>query len=288
MRKPTEHTTPVSYQNNPFMVAIDGLNLLFKLAMSVAIFAIVLSAILFFGNSASSVADLSDLGKDSTTLQREDEQAEQQMKEFLHHVTNQPPEVYLTVGAIVLVVIFGFVVIGTLITGVLDYTSSQLAKNKPVTINEAALAVMNRFFPYLWLQILVGLKIIGWTLLFIIPGIIMSVRYVLSGTVFFSEKLGANAATKRSSQLVKGAWLTTFASHALFSLITFSMIDLLLRPGTNAVLYRQFAATKGEKPQAHWLSWLTLVLPIFLFFLFILLVVFLIFAIFGFTHITNS
>jgi hypothetical protein len=287
MTKPTQHPVPTIYQNNPFMVAINGLNLLFKLAMSVAIFAIVLSAILLFGNSASSVTDLSDLGKDRSTLQREDEQAERQIEEFMHHIAAQPPEVYLTVGAIVLVVIFGFIVIATLITGVLDYTSSQLAKNKPVTINEAALAVMNRFFPYLWLQILVGLKIIGWTLLFIIPGIIMSVRYVLSGTVFFSEKLGANAATKRSSQLVKGTWLTTFASHALFSLITFGMIDLLLRPGTNAVLYHQYSVVKDKKPAAHWLSWLTLLLPIFLFFLFVLLIMFLIFALLNFTNITN-
>ena len=54
--------------------------------------------------------------------------------------------------------------------------------------------------------------------------------------------------------------------------MTLGIIDLVVRPGINATLYRQFKPfelTNEPKPEAHVLSWLTLAVPLVLFGLFI-------------------
>jgi hypothetical protein len=125
---------------------------------------------------------------------------------------------------------------------------------------------------YLWVNIIMLVKLFLWTLLFIVPGMIMAVRYRLSGTVFFAEGKRGNAAVKRSAELTKGAWFTTFAGYGLWNLITFNQIQQLVAPGVSAILYRQLRALTdaGEsKPSAHWLSWLTLLVPIALILLFL-------------------
>jgi hypothetical protein len=113
-------------------------------------------------------------------------------------------------------------------------------------------------------------------LLLIVPGIVMAVRYSLSGAVFFDKKLKGNAATKESARLTKGGWLTTFASQSLMNIITLGIIELLLVPGTNSVLYRQFRDYEVHgvaKPKAHILSWLTLLVPPLLVLTFLLIIV---------------
>ena len=267
----TAQRTP-EYQNNPFFVATDGLTLLFNKALSVAILAIVLASLGLVGSAVKNTSNIAMRDESFTQrVQAPDKAAEQTFNNFFVSLTASEITIIVTV---MVIVVLTAIFVSTLIAGVFDYTAAQLAKGKTATLQEALQAVLHRFFSYLWLTILVGLKVFLWSLLLIVPGIIMAVRYSLSGVAFFEKDLGANAATKESSRLVKGAWITTFGSFGLFNIITFGMIQTILQPGTNAVLYRQFKAfetAKMKKPAAHALSWLTLLLPLGLFILMLLI-----------------
>jgi len=262
MATPVKHP---EYQNNPFTIATDGISLLFNRAKPIAIVALVLVGLGLIGGAPSGFTGEYN---DSMSISHPDAMAYK-----LHSV---PVEVWIIVGIIALVIMLGFIVIGTFIAGIFDYTAARLADNKSVTLGEALKAVAARFFSYLWLQIVVAIKILLWSLLLIVPGIIMATRYSLSGPSFFRHQLGANAATKHSAAITKGAWLTTFGSFGLFNIITFGLIQAILQPGTSGLLQRQFDAyysAKLTKPPAHALSWLTLGLVIGLFLLAIVVIV---------------
>ena len=180
---------------------------------------------------------------------------------FAEAIGRIPTEVWFIVGALLLLVVTIMFAIGIIFRGITDYTSAQLAAGKQVTLNDAFRAVFGSFWSYTWVLFMAGIKTFLWTLLFIIPGFIMSYRYSLAGIVFFDKAIKGGAASTQSAALTKGAWLTTFASQSLLNMITLGAIPMLLQPGTNGVLYRQFDAISGRKPRAHFLSWLTLLLP---------------------------
>ena len=188
---------------------------------------------------------------------------------FAEAVGRIPTEVWFIIGALVILVVTIMLVIGIIFRGITDYTSAQLAAGKHATLNEALRAVFNNFWSYTWVLFMVSIKTFLWTLLFIIPGFVMSYRYSLAGVVFFDKNTKGGAASTHSAALTKGAWLTTFASQNLLNMITLGAIPMLLQPGTNGVLYRQLGAVGNQKPRAHFLSWLTLLLP----FIFTLLLV---------------
>lgn len=110
---------------------------------------------------------------------------------------------------------------------------------------------------------------------FIVPGIIMAVRYSLAGVAFYDEKknLRGNAAIQESIRMTKNGWITTYASNALFNILTLGVISTIVSTGANAVLYRQFEQSGDKKPAAHWLSWVTLLLPLILLLTAIILIV---------------
>lgn len=261
----TENTVKNDYENNPFLVGLHGLQLFFKLALPVAIITVVLAIV---GLASSS---LQQEQTQNNRLSRQELTPKQSYEEFREdlvlkkdYLEGKIEQNLLGFIVIVVLIIAALVFVGTILAGVFDYTAAQISRNKKVTFTEAFNAVVSRFFPYLWLRILVAIKIFLWSLLLVVPGIIMSVRYSLSGVSFFDKKLSANAATKDSSKIVKGAWLTTNGSFVLFNVITLGLINIVLKPGTGAVLYRQldtYDKTGMKKPNAHPLSWLILILP---------------------------
>lgn len=250
------------YQNNPFFVASDGLTLLFRLAQSVAILLVVLCGIGFVSTLIPTPP--SSYQETSYTATNEPEFGFDTIKREIEQI---PAETWIIIGVVAGIILLGCITIGVILGGISDYTASQIAAGKTTSLGQAFKAIMRRFFGYLWLQILVGIKIFLWSLLLIVPGIIMATRYSLAGTAFFSEKLGAQAATKRSAALTKGAWFTTFGSMSLFNIITFGIIQPLLQPGINGILFRQYAAFDAQKlvkPKAHILSWIAFFAPIVL------------------------
>ena len=238
--KKTTKDTP--YENNPFMVALQGINQLFDKARGIAILLLILSVV-------------------SVILNGFDESGKDGNKDM--QLPNWPLEQWLLAAAIVAIVFLAALFIGSMVSGISAYTSLQIANGKKATLKEAFNAVLERFFSYIWLQILTTVKILLWTLLLVIPGIIMAYRYSLANIAFFDKGLRGNAAIKDSIKLTKGAWLTTFASQTLFDLITLGVISEVVNAGSRAILYRQFTAVKdGAKPDAHILSWLTVLLPL--------------------------
>lgn len=254
------------YENNPFFVAVNGLELLFKKAQAIGIVFAVLMALSAISTLPGAFMPGNDAPMSETQITAEE-------KALTDGLSAIPAELWLLIAAVAVTILLVFIVIGIVINGVADYTAAQLSHDKEVGFSEALRAVFANFWGYVWVIIVMGIKIFLWSLLLIVPGFIMAVRYSLTGTVFFDKKLKGNAASVESARMTKGVWLTTFASHALLNMITLGIIELLLVPGTRAVLYGQYLAydqAKVVKPKAHVLSWLTLIIPVLLFVVIIL------------------
>jgi uncharacterized membrane protein len=238
----------VPYENNPFTIAVSGMTLLFSLARGVAIFLLVLSIFSYYGGG---------WGPDKPI---------EQMQQDVYNTVSAwtAVEWSLAVGS-VLVIGLAVLMIAALFGGVSAYTSAQIARGKQVKLTEAFRVAFENLWSFLWLNILIFVKVFLWSLLLIIPGIIMSVRYTLAGTAFYDDTkhLRGNAAIKESLRLTKGAWVTTFSSHLLFNFITLSVISDIITTSVNAQLYKQFDGN-DKKPSSHWLSKVTLGLIIFM------------------------
>jgi len=86
------------------------------------------------------------------------------------------------------------------------------------------------FWPYFGLSLLVGIIVMLWTLLFIVPGIIMGIFYMFSIYAFlFAEQRGKQA-MKFSKQLVKGYWWAVFGRLCFLILIIIIFSALLGTP----------------------------------------------------------
>ncbi len=68
---------------------------------------------------------------------------------------------------------------------------------------------LNLFWPYLWINILTGLATLGGLLLFVLPGIWLSVLFSFAMFLLIDEKKKGTQALARSAELVKGRWWKT-------------------------------------------------------------------------------
>lgn len=230
------------YTNNPFMVAVNGLNLLFLNAQSVAVLLIVVSLLGHVPNFNKSASDGT----------------------FTAPTLNQILAALPLLLSIGLVAILTWLVVSTIFNGICGYAAARVARGNKTTLKEAAKATFDNFGSLLWLQFLVNIKLLAWSLLLIVPGVIMSVRYTFATTVFFDKKLRGNAAIKRSVALTKKSWITTFASQMVFNAVTFGILSPLVQTATTARLYQQYIATPiADRPAPHSLSIAAFVLAIF-------------------------
>lgn len=248
------------YDNNPFTISVNGLTVLFNSARGIFFLFLGLSVAQFYSSPGSS-----------------EDEVKEQVNSIGHVISGWSASEWALAAGTAAIIMLAVAMIAALFGGVTSYTSAQLAKGKNVSIGEAFRVAFERLWSYLWLQILITVKLLLWTLLFIIPGIIMSVRYSLAGVAFFDEDkhLRGNAAIKESIKLTKNAWITTYAAFTLFNMITLGIISSLVTIGVAATLYRQYRAVGDKKPKAHPLSWIALALP---FILFVVLFAFFFFA----------
>lgn len=261
------------YENNPILIGINGLKLFFGSSRSIAIYSLVITFLMvvsvFIVFVGSIINGLSMSEAELRAMERSDAQS---WERFLNPAT--PMAVIGPVAREVAINLL-ILVVSLLLFGVLEYAAARNAMGQKAELKEGFRTVLSEFPAYLWLYVLMSVKLLLWTLLFIIPGFIMFYRYILSGTVFFAEGKRGNAAIKRSAELTKGAWLTTFAGTSIWLMISQGLGSYVFAPGSLAVLYAQLKAptdTGVAKPKAHILSWLTLLIPIALIILFILFV----------------
>lgn len=252
-------SAPATYENNPFFVATNGISLVFNLARGVAILFLVLSVLgLFRGNwSADAQNDKEALDSFSAT------------------VSGWNIETWLLVIGGIAIVALALMLLSALFGGVSAYTSLKLSRNESVSLGDAFRVSFDNLWSFLWLQVIITVKLFLWTLLLIVPGIIMATKYSLANVVFFDDKkkMRGNAAIKESIRMTQNAWVTTFGSQSLLNYITFGVIASLVTTGVNAVLYRQYEKVGDKKPAAHWLSWVALLLPFVIILLLVVLLV---------------
>jgi hypothetical protein len=249
---PKKTTPSVKYENNPFFVAANGLTLLFDMARGVLIFLFILSIVSFGSNSVKP-----DFSQNSS------------ISSITHQISQTTRDWavsdWILASFAVFIVAFAVIMVSALFNGVSAYASARLARGKKVAIAEAFRVAFEHLWSFLWLQIIISVKLLLWTLLLVLPGVYMSFRYSLAQTAFFDEKksLRGNAAIAESLRLTRGAWVTTFASNMLFNGLTFGGFVGVISVGVNAVLYQQFDNLgKKPKPAPHWLSWVTVAVPI--------------------------
>lgn len=185
--------------------------------------------------------------------------------------------ILIIIGITIAVIIFGGIIyaIGLFISALFTYVALQSEKGKSVDFSEAWSAVAKRYWRLLGSQLLAGLKIFGWTLLFIVPGIIAAFRYALLPYVVMAAEdgeKGVKTAHDRTKALVKGRLWEVFGISTVAAIVPF--VGSMLQLTGNAALYTQLDHydKKGlEKPKIHWLNYLgaILIALVFAFILFI-------------------
>jgi len=90
---------------------------------------------------------------------------------------------------------------------------------------------LNLFWSYIWITLLVGLATIGGLLLFVLPGIWLSILFGFSAFVLIDEKKKGAQAMARSAELVKGRWWKT-----LWRLLVPSIVIVLITIFASVIL----------------------------------------------------
>lgn len=81
-----------------------------------------------------------------------------------------------------------------------------LIKNNYSSAKDNFTQTKSYFWAYIWVSLLVTIKIGLWGILLIIPGIIFIIYYLLVNYTLFFEDFKGRMALKRSKELVKGYW----------------------------------------------------------------------------------
>ena len=123
-------------------------------------------------------------------------------------------------------------------------------------------------FWQIWgLNILIALMGLGGFILFIIPGIIISLRLSMANTVLIDEKKGIMHAISRSFELTKGRAFELFCLGLSIAIIPFSgLVRPLLGAGAFVAMYPDMVwrnANNIDKPKLHWSNYISLGIFVF-------------------------
>lgn len=245
------------YESNPFVLTFNSFANLFKTNLG---WGIGLVALAVFGFIWQMIGNLIQLIVTDTSQSNVTTQSSITTSTAASSDVNVLAVVMVALGALILLVLFiaACIAIGTFITGVLSYVALESEKGKSVSFGEAIEATGKRFWRLYLAQILAGLKIFGWTLLLIIPGIFAAFRYALLPFVVMAaseDEQGARASHTQVKSLVKGRLIEVFGVAVVAGIIPF--VGSIMRLTGNASLYQQLKAYEGkDKPKPHWLNYL--------------------------------
>lgn len=261
----TESKTAESlqYDSNPLTLSFEALGRFFKFNIGWAIVIISFAFFGFVGQIGQSFMNM-NTGEETSSYQEE--------RKELFADFEAPDQTLDTVAIIaivvgVLLVISVFVVIGSAIgvyvQGMFAYVALASENSKSVGFSEAFQEVSKRFWRLFGSQLLASLKIFAWSLLFIIPGIIASLRYSMLSYVILSSDpstKGVRLAHKQTKELVKKRLFEVFGVTFVGGLIP--VIGSLVTLSGKAALHNQlrsFNEAGKAKPPIHWLNYLCLV-----------------------------
>jgi hypothetical protein len=117
------------------------------------------------------------------------------------------------------------------ISGVTSIIVVQLAVAplRPVKLRQAIAVLRKRWRPFISTMIRVILRFIGGYLLFVVPGLVMQVRYALYAPVVLIEGLEKKAALRRSRELGSRSWRTVIIVSILQVVIPMAVSVLVGR-----------------------------------------------------------
>jgi uncharacterized membrane protein YidH (DUF202 family) len=216
-----------------------------------AIVIIVLNAVGFLFQGLSNLASLSSGDRADPS--------------YTSTAASSTPEVSVIIAIIILVFIIVAIVlvisvtINVFIQGMFSYVALESEKGRAVSFSEAFNATAKRFWALLSAQLLAMIKIFGWTLLFIVPGIIAALRYALLPYLVMADNSITHAgdAHGRVKELTKGRLWEVFGVSTVAAIIP--VIGTVLGLSGKAALYNQLASHK-ERPKIHWLNYIGLVI----------------------------
>ena len=120
-------------------------------------------------------------------------------------------------------------------------TQLSLAPLRPVELRLALAVLKRRWRPFLKTSFLVTLRIIIGLILFVIPGIVIAIRYALYAPVVLLEGLETKAARHRARALASRSWRT---------IIIVSVLQFLI-PAVISALFGRLAAFKSTESGIH-------------------------------------
>lgn len=246
--KNNEKSAAPPYQSNPFLLSFNTFGQFFEKNLGWAIALILLPIVGFFFQMFSSMLNIissnthAASGMDTPTA------------------VGFVSVLFIVVAIFIAVMVVASVAINTFIYGLFTYAALENNAGRKAGFSDALNAVVARFWRLLLAQLLAIVKILGWTLLFIVPGIIATFRYALLPFVILDEpasETGVKKSHDRVKALVAGRKREVFGVATVAGIIPIvGGINQLIG---NAALYRQlqvFADKKLEKPEVHWLNYL--------------------------------
>lgn len=265
----------LEYQSNPFSLSFNKFGLFFEKNLGWAIALLVIPiflGIMQFGSQMPWLLEPETSGPTSS-VNRDDRNMEPSYSTNLKQIDSDkseineddipPTGVVVLIVSIVILVIIGLIVlqllIQTFVVGALTFVALENDAGRKASLSGAIDAVVARFRRLFLAQMLATLKIFGWTLLFIIPGIIAVFRYTLLPFVIMDEspkKRDIKSSHDRVKAIVSGRKREVFGIATVATIIP--IIGAISQYVGNAALYRQLQVYKdqnSEKPPIHWLNY---------------------------------
>lgn len=162
---------------------------------------------------------------------------------FLVALLAPNPEVGIT-PALNVIVYFALVVLYMVVSVLMSVALIIVIDKKAVTAKEAYKQSMKYFWRYVGLSILMSIILVIGFLLFIIPGIIMSVWFAFATLILILENSTIVESMKKSREYVRGKWwqilgrLLAMSAFIIILQVLLSMLTLFLSGGvlTEAII----------------------------------------------------
>lgn len=232
-----------SYISNPFKVIFTGLGNLFKYNQNLTIILLIASLL---GTGGSYIpGDPWSVNSD------------------VHLSNDQIRAIFIGIAVAVLILLPIVIFLTTMYNGLAAYTALKTSQNKTVTFGEAWKLSLNKFWTILGINIIVGLKVLGGLLLFIVPGIRAAMRYNMVHMHIFDQNAGVKDSISRAKALTKDHLIEIFGMT--FAAAIIPVVGGILGIGGQSVMYSQLTALKSskhQKPSVHWLNYLAFIIAI--------------------------
>ena len=235
------NTTQTNYISNPFKVIFAGFGNMFKYNQHLSIILLIAS---LFMSGGGSLSDASGASSDSFNPSHE-----------------QVIIILIVVGVLLLALVPLIIFLSTMYYGIASYTALKTARHETTTFKEAWNTSLRKFWTILGINIIVGLKVLGGLLLFIIPGIRAMLRYNMVHMFVFDENTGVKDSVGKSKELAKDHLIEIFGMTFAAGIIP--IVGGLMQIGGQSVMYpqlRQLKSTPSQKPHVHWLNYLAFVI----------------------------